>query len=310
MCPERYVTYVSGRTIASVWQRPRVTINERRMSLEPLEVDEAFDSLESWERWVSDHRSLFEAGYTDRIGQKICREGFIEPLSGRSVEGDRLDAANRNWREGLAANGLNSRLRAVLRVIDGALSGQHASAISIYAAEAISPFAMLLRGRFPRFLGSEYIPSAAARRSLFPIPHEDLTRLSFPSDSFDVVITNEVLEHVPDLDSALSEMARVLRPGGWHIGTHPFHSRRAHGELRTRLVDGEVINVLPPEYHQDPLDTAGGALVFEIPGWDILARAREAGFQHARMRLIASERFGCFSSEVGIFVLCAQKKDG
>ncbi len=42
----------------------------------------------------------------------------------------------------------------------------------------------------------------------------DARRLPFGDESFDVVITSEMLEHVQDDVSALAEMARVLRPGG------------------------------------------------------------------------------------------------
>lgn len=42
----------------------------------------------------------------------------------------------------------------------------------------------------------------------------DATRLPFPDRSFDRVIVSEVLEHVPEVDRAIAEIARVLRPGG------------------------------------------------------------------------------------------------
>jgi SAM-dependent methyltransferase len=45
------------------------------------------------------------------------------------------------------------------------------------------------------------------------IPSEDLTRLSYRDGSFDLIVTSETLEHVPDLDAALWELRRVLRPG-------------------------------------------------------------------------------------------------
>lgn len=42
----------------------------------------------------------------------------------------------------------------------------------------------------------------------------DSIKLPFTADSFDAVCGHEFLEHVPDPDKALSEMNRVLRPGG------------------------------------------------------------------------------------------------
>jgi SAM-dependent methyltransferase len=38
--------------------------------------------------------------------------------------------------------------------------------------------------------------------------------LPFPADSFDLVLSHEVLEHVQDDHLAVQEIARVLRPGG------------------------------------------------------------------------------------------------
>jgi SAM-dependent methyltransferase len=45
----------------------------------------------------------------------------------------------------------------------------------------------------------------------------DITRIDWPDASFDVIICNHVLEHVPDDRSALREIHRVLQPGGFAI---------------------------------------------------------------------------------------------
>ncbi len=49
----------------------------------------------------------------------------------------------------------------------------------------------------------------------------DATRLPFPDDTFDRVITSEVLEHIQDDVSAIAELIRVLRPGGSFACTVP-----------------------------------------------------------------------------------------
>lgn len=45
--------------------------------------------------------------------------------------------------------------------------------------------------------------------------------LPFPDDSFDIVCANTVFEHVRDLDSALAEIARVLKPNGLFLNIFP-----------------------------------------------------------------------------------------
>jgi ubiquinone/menaquinone biosynthesis C-methylase UbiE len=42
----------------------------------------------------------------------------------------------------------------------------------------------------------------------------DITNIEYPDSSFDVILCNHVLEHVPDDRKALREFHRVLSPGG------------------------------------------------------------------------------------------------
>lgn len=43
----------------------------------------------------------------------------------------------------------------------------------------------------------------------------DITALTFENESFDAIICNHVLEHIPDDRKAMKELYRVLKPGGW-----------------------------------------------------------------------------------------------
>jgi SAM-dependent methyltransferase len=49
----------------------------------------------------------------------------------------------------------------------------------------------------------------------------DALALPFPDDAFDRVIASEILEHIPDDEQAMAELARVLRPGGTMAITVP-----------------------------------------------------------------------------------------
>lgn len=54
----------------------------------------------------------------------------------------------------------------------------------------------------------------------------DIHQIPFPENSFDVVFCNHVLEHVEDHVKAMTELYRVLRPGGWAIIQSPQQMER------------------------------------------------------------------------------------
>lgn len=55
---------------------------------------------------------------------------------------------------------------------------------------------------------------ASARSAHVPLIAGDMTSLPFRSESFDLVTTGYGLRNVPDLDAAIAEIARVLKPRG------------------------------------------------------------------------------------------------
>jgi len=56
----------------------------------------------------------------------------------------------------------------------------------------------------------------------------DICDLPFEDDQFDVILCNHVLEHIPDDNRALSELYRVMKPGGWGIFQVPQDLSREH----------------------------------------------------------------------------------
>jgi SAM-dependent methyltransferase len=272
-----------------------------------LELEVSFRSLADWLAYRDANPALFDFANFDEWGGSVLRDGCTEPLTRARLQGSQLTASE-SWREGLAHRGVSSRTRAVMRTLERVIEEQQLSSPRIYAAEGLTAFALRMRGLFPRFIGSEFTLDSDRREWMFPIPFEDVQNLSFATDTFDIVSTNEVLEHVPSIDKALTELCRVLRPGGWHVGTVPFAFMDEKSIRRAVLNErDEIEHLLEPEYHGDPMGPSG-VLVFETPGWDLVDRALRAGFSHAEMRFIVSLRDGIVSEHIGgVFVFCCQK---
>ncbi len=71
---------------------------------------------------------------------------------------------------------------------------------------------------------------AACAEDGLTLMEASVLELPFPDGHFDAVFYHHVIEHVPDAPGSLSELARVLRPGGWlYVGTPNRH--RAVGYL-------------------------------------------------------------------------------
>ncbi len=73
-----------------------------------------------------------------------------------------------------------------------------------------------LDGRYRRAMGGwfDYLCSDFDERAHAGTIQLDLQDIALPSDSFDVVLSAHVLEHVPDTGAALAELYRILAPGG------------------------------------------------------------------------------------------------
>lgn len=54
----------------------------------------------------------------------------------------------------------------------------------------------------------------------------DICNLPFEANSFDVILCNHVLEHITDDEKAMSELYRVMKPGGWGIFQIPLDAAR------------------------------------------------------------------------------------
>lgn len=155
----------------------------------------------------------------------------------------------------------------------------------------------------------QLVPAIRHRASLFysmyrlgGVQHEDVTRLSFESGSLDLIVSNDVFEHIPNPEVAFSECARVLRTGGVMLASFPFHSDVDSSITRARASGGKLVNIMPPIYHGNPI-SSDGSLVFTDFGWDVIEHIKQSGFSKAKMEVYASAEHGHLGGGQKIFCL-------
>jgi SAM-dependent methyltransferase len=103
------------------------------------------------------------------------------------------------------------------------------------------------------YSSSQYFENVPAGSSLNGVRCEDLERLSFEDSVFDLFITQDVFEHVFNPDLASKEIARVLKPGGFHVFTAPKHRGLGESFPRAKKVSGEIVHLAEENYHGNPV---------------------------------------------------------
>src|SRR6266540_5360530 len=119
-----------------------------------------------------------------------------------------------NFRERLVCPNckLNNRMRFQAHLLRATMLAEPSQAPT-YLFEQVTPFyAWATRALQGTLIGSEYLgPDVAGGTTVEGVRHEDALALSFGAASLGAIVSNDVFEHVPDIDRALAECARVLR---------------------------------------------------------------------------------------------------
>jgi hypothetical protein len=91
---------------------------------------------------------------------------------------------------------------------------------------------------------------------------ENLEHQTFSDESFDVVVTQDVMEHLFYPDVATREIYRTLAPGGLYLFTTPVYDDLSKSVRYAALEGGEIRYLQEPEYHGNPVDDAGSLVTF------------------------------------------------
>lgn len=199
-----------------------------------------------------------------------------------------------NWRERLECPlcRMNNRQRLMATLVKQELDVHHRK--HVYFMEQVTPIYNWATATFKNHatVGSEYLGHECEGGAIINgIRHEDVENLSFPDGALDLIVSNDVLEHVPNPARGFAECARVLKVGGVMLATIPFHCNSNESTIRAKIVNHQLVHILPPSYHGNPV-SADGSLVFTDFGWDVLQLFREARFSDAVVEMYASAKYG------------------
>jgi len=99
--------------------------------------------------------------------------------------------------------------------------------------------------------------------------------LSFANDSFDLVISSDIFEHVRKPYAGFSEIHRVLKEGGMHIFSIPFRPTLPKTTYPVDTSGSQDVFLEPPRYHGS--QATGQSLVYTDFGADIFDELAEMG---------------------------------
>ena len=219
----------------------------------------------------------------------VCDEGVLFEVDRPS------DGSAVNWRETLKCPkcGMINRWRGCLHLFEDICRPSKNS--RVYITEALSPVFDKLRSRLSHLTSSEFLSDSKPGELVHihgrSIRNEDVTKLSFDRESFDTILSFDVLEHVPDYRVALEEFHRVLDHNGYLILSAPFSFQQETNIRATKNEAGEVEHLMEPCYHGDPLSNEGVLAYYDF-GMELLDELKEVGFGESYLVCFNSNAWG------------------
>lgn len=172
--------------------------------------------------------------------------------------------------------------------------------LKIHESSPLDTMSKRMFGDCSFYTASHYFPDIPLGEKKDGYRCEDLERLTFKDNTFDLFITMDVMEHVLDPDIAFKNIQRVLKPGGAHIFTLPIYDRPETVVRAYRDKTGEIHHLLPDEYHGNPI--ADGSLVIREWGKDVSEYIYEATGMPTKIYNCQNERMGILGEMTEVLV--------
>jgi SAM-dependent methyltransferase len=203
--------------------------------------------------------------------------------------------------------GMNSRMRAMYEYVIEHFPDNK----KVYIQEAVTPAYYAYEKCFgsENIVGSEYLGQDKICGEYYEhdghrIMHQDCTKLSFDDNTFDLLISQQVFEHVFDTRKALAESLRVLGNNGSCIISIPFFYTYEKSVMLAKLEGEKITQIIdPPEIHGNPI-SGTGSLAFWHHGWEFIEIMKDVGYRDVRVHFFNNLYRGYF----GVCAIITGKK--
>jgi SAM-dependent methyltransferase len=116
----------------------------------------------------------------------------------------------------------------------------------------------------PEYIPTQLFQDIPLGASFQGVQCENLEKMTFDDNFFDLMITQDVFEHVMNPADAFREIERILKPGGAHVFTMPWYPNLEKTVQRARqLNNGKIEYLEEPFYHGNPVDSKGSLVTFD-----------------------------------------------
>lgn len=159
-----------------------------------------------------------------------------------------------------------------------------------------------LKKNCEKYISSQYYPDKILGDTVNNNRNEDLENQTFSDESFDIVVTQDVMEHVYNPDKAFSEIARTLKKGGAHIFTVPIVNKHRPTEVwATRGENIKPVFLKNPEYHANPVNPKGSPVTMHW-GFDIIDFIKDKSGLETTIEYIDDLNYGIRAEYIEVLV--------
>jgi SAM-dependent methyltransferase len=209
-----------------------------------------------------------------------------------------MDVWLRDYYRCLKCNSI-PRERALMRAIDLFLPKW--TSMKIHESSPSAKTSKYMGRKCKDYSYSQYFPNIDSGAYHNGTRCENLEKLTFEDGSFDLFITQDVLEHVNRPDKVFSEIARVLNSNGAHVFTVPLYKELEKSRPRIKIENGKISYLFEPVYHGNPIDSKGSLVT-----WDYGIDISNFIFEHSGMLTntysIKDRHYGIDGEFIDVFI--------